>query len=156
MISLSPRGVRCVVVGALFAALVFSLGGSAAPQNDNQQVLRATLPNGLRVIIVRNTLAPVAATAVNYLVGSEETPSGFPGTAHAQEHMMFRGSPGLTADQLANIGSAMGGAFNANTREALTQYLYTVPAEDLDVALHIEAARMQGVIDSEKDWDVER
>ena len=119
-------------------------------------VLRATLPNGLRVIIVRNALAPVVATAVNYLVGSDETPAGFPGTAHAQEHMMFRGSPGLTADQLADIGSAMGGNFNANTRESLTQYLYTVPAEDVDVALHIEAARMAGVLDGEKDWALER
>src|SRR5256885_9491726 len=54
---------------------------------------------------------------------SDLTPPGFPGTAHAQEHMMFRGSPGLTADQLADIGSVVGGNFNANTREALTQYL---------------------------------
>jgi len=119
-------------------------------------VLRATLPNGLRVIIVRNTLAPVVATSINYLVGSDEAPAGFPGTAHAQEHMMFRGSPGLTADQLADIGSVMGGSFNANTRESLTQYLFTVPAEDLDVALHIEATRMRGVLDSAKDWDQER
>ncbi len=102
-------------------------------------MLRATLTNGLRVIVVRNTLAPVVATSVNYLVGSDEAPPGFPGTAHAQEHMMFRGSPGLSADQLADIGSLMGGNFNANTRESLTQYLFTVPAEDLDVALHIEA-----------------
>src|SRR5882724_2573098 len=75
-------------------------------------VLRATLKNGLRVIIVRNTLAPVVATSVNYLVGSNETPDGFPGTAHALEHMMFRGSPGLSADQLADIGSVVGGNFN--------------------------------------------
>ncbi len=119
-------------------------------------VLRATLPNGLRVIIVRNTLAPVVATSINYLVGSDEAPAGFPGMAHAQEHMMFRGSPGLTADQLADIGSVMGGSFNANTRESLTQYLFTVPAEDLDVALHIEATRMRGVLDSAKDWEQER
>ncbi len=119
-------------------------------------VLRATLPNGLRVVIVRNTLAPVVATAVNYLVGGDETPQGFPGTAHALEHMMFRGSPGLTADQLANIGSVMGGNFNANTRESLTQYLFTVPAEDLDIALHIEATRMQGVLNTKEDWDKER
>ena len=69
---------------------------------------------------------------------------------------MFRGSPGLTADQLANIGSVMGGNFNANTRESLTQYLFTVPSEDLDVALRIEATRMQGVLDSKEDWDKER
>src|SRR5262249_50309986 len=80
-------------------------------------IVRETLPNGLHVIVVRNTLAPVVATAVNYLVGSDEAPAEFPGMAHALEHMMFRGSPGLTADQLANIGSVMGGNFNANTRE---------------------------------------
>ncbi len=119
-------------------------------------IVRATLENGLRVIIVHNSLAPVAATAVNYLVGSDEAPSGFPGMAHAQEHMMFRGNPGLTADQLADIGSLMGGNFNADTRESLTQYLYTVPAEDLDVALHIEATRMRGVDDSAQQWALER
>jgi zinc protease len=119
-------------------------------------ILRATLPNGLRVILVRNTLAPVVATSVNYLVGSNDAPDGFPGMAHALEHVMFRGSPGLTADQLANIGSVMGGNFNANTRENLTQYLFTVPSEDIDVALHIEATRMQGLLAEQKDWDQER
>src|SRR5947209_19098627 len=158
---------RAFRAGALLSAALLSFAAvaqtkpapapmAARPAVSSSGVLRATLDNGLRVVIVRNPLAPVAATSVNYLVGSDETPPGFPGTAHAQEHMMFRGSPGLSADQLANIGSAMGGAFNANTREALTQYLYTVPAEDLDVALHIEAARMAGVDDTEKEWDAER
>src|SRR5438045_457664 len=128
---------------------------AAAAQNE-PGILRATLPNGLRVILVRNTLAPVVATSVNYLVGSNDTPDGFPGTAHALEHMMFRGSPGLTADQLADIGSVMGGNFNANTRENLTQFLFTVPAEDLDVALHVEATRMQGILATDKDWEQER
>jgi len=129
---------------------------AATAPSAQQGVLRATLTNGLRVIIVRNTLAPVVSTAVNYLVGSDEAPPGFPGMAHAQEHMMFRGSPGLTADQLADIGSIMGGNFNADTRESITQYLYTVPAEDLDLALHIEAVRMRGVDDSAKEWSHER
>src|SRR3954452_22017418 len=96
----------------LLAALcVVFYGGLAWAQPDS--VLRATLSNGLRVIIVRNTLAPVVATSVNYLSGSVETPPGFPGTAHAMEHMMFRGSPGLTAESLANIGKGWGGTFNA-------------------------------------------
>lgn len=134
-------------------------GAAPAPANaaaDEQNVLRATLPNGLRVILVRNTLAPVVATSVNYLIGSDDAPDGFPGMAHAQEHMMFRGSPGLSADQLANIGSIMGGNFNANTRENLTQYLFTVPSEDLDLALHIEATRMRDVDDSDAEWKNER
>ena len=144
----------------VLAAVVCLTAAAAAPMASGARlsgsVLRATLPNGLRVVIVQNRLAPVVATAVNYLAGSDEAPPGFPGTAHAQEHMMFRGTPGLSADRLADIGAIMGGNFNANTRESLTQYLYTVPAEDVDIALHIEALRMAGVDDDEETWAKER
>ncbi|HAM50874.1 MAG TPA: peptidase M16 [Nitrospiraceae bacterium] len=121
-----------------------------------QEVRRAMLSNGLRVVIVRNPLVPVATTAVNYLVGSDEAPDGFPGMAHAQEHMMFRGNPGLSADQLARITAEMGGNFSADTQQSVTQYFFTVPAEDLDIALHIEAIRMKGILDSQKLWAEER
>lgn len=155
MVGNAKRRLSRAVSAVLFALVAVLAHADAAPTAP-RNVLRATLDNGLRVVIVRNTLAPVVATAVNYMVGSDEAPDELPGTAHAMEHMMFRGSPGLSADQLANIGSVMGGAFNANTRESITQYLYTVPAEDLDVALHIEALRMQGVTASKEDWDKER
>lgn len=79
-------------------------------------VLRETLRNGLRVIIVHNSLAPVVTTVVNYQVGADEAPSGFPGMADALEHMMFRGSPGLSADQLDEVGAMLGGNFDAQTQ----------------------------------------
>ncbi len=151
-----PTVAKAIAAAAFLVLAAHPAPILAAPAAGAQTVLRARLSNGLRVIIVRNTLAPVVATSVNYLVGSNEAPKGFPGTAHALEHMMFRGSPGLTADQLANLGSVMGGDFNANTREGLTQYLYTVPSEDLDVALRIEALRMKDVSSTEADWDKER
>ncbi len=149
----AAAGVVTTLITCLVAA-VPGPGAAAAPVEAN--VLRATLENGLRVVIVRDPLAPVVTTELNYLVGSNEAPAGFPGMAHAQEHMMFRGSPGLSADQLADVIAAMGGQFNADTQQTVTQYFFTVPAKDLDVALHVEALRMRGVLDSEPLWDEER
>ena len=121
-----------------------------------QDASRATLDNGLRVVIVHSSLAPVVTTVVNYLVGSNEDPRGFPGTAHAVEHMMFRGSPDLSTDQLANIAAGMGGDFNADTQQSVTRFFFTVPKQDLDVALHIESIRMRNLLATDSLWDHER
>jgi zinc protease len=138
----------------LFFVLFLPFPAAAAP--GPRDVLRETLANGLRVVIVRNTLAPVVTTEVNYLAGSDEAPEGFPGTAHALEHMMFRGSPGLSASQLSHLMALMGGEFNADTQQTVTQYFLTVPGEDLDVALRLEAVRMEGLLSTEDLWDQER
>ncbi|HKK13250.1 MAG TPA: pitrilysin family protein, partial [Gammaproteobacteria bacterium] len=155
MISRHSVGALLAGVGLAFV-LALPAWGAGNGAGSNGGVVRATLDNGLRVIIVRNTLAPVVTTEINYKVGSNEAPKGFPGMAHAQEHMMFRGSPGLSAGQLADISASMGGNFDADTQQTVTQYFYTVPAEDLDVALHIGALRMAGVDDAQADWSKER
>lgn len=95
-------------------------------------------------------------THVNYLAGSDEAPLEAPGTAHALEHMMFRGSPNLSKDQLAAIAANMGGVFNAHTTQSVTQYFFVTPSQDLDVALHVEALRMRGLDASETEWNKER
>jgi len=125
---------------------------SAAPA----MLARATLPNGLRVIAVRDSLAPVVSVVMNYLVGSQDDPADVPGMAHAQEHMMFRGSTGVSGAQLASMAAAMGGDLNGMTQTTATQYLFTVPANALDIVLHIEADRMRGVVDAQTDWVKER
>ena len=118
---------RHIVAAALCGMLSCLAPPGATAAAVPEPVLRATLDNGLRVVVVRNTLAPVVSTSVSYLVGADECPPGFPGIAHAQEHMMFRGSPGLSADQLADIGGLMGGSFNAETGQTVTQYYSRCP-----------------------------
>ncbi|MGA8832814.1 MAG: pitrilysin family protein, partial [Desulfomonilaceae bacterium] len=142
---------QIVLVWMLLLILVSTPVRAAA-----QEVLRATLNNGLRVVIVKNDLAPVVTTEVNYLVGSNESPEGFPGMAHAQEHMLFRGSPGLSGNQLSSIMAAVGGDFNASTQQTVTRYDFTVPTADLDIALRVESIRMRGVLDSQRLWIEER
>src|SRR2546422_1586666 len=146
---------RCLLSTLVMATLLSCFTGLAQAAAETN-VTRATLKNGLRVVIVRNTLAPVVTTEINYLVGSNEAPEGFPGMAHALEHMMFRGSPGLSSAQLSNLIATMGGNFNAATQQTVTQYFFTVPASDLEIALNIEAIRMRDVLNSEALWKQER
>ena len=129
----------------------------ASPEEQaRDSVVRATLDNGLRVVIVRDPLAPVVTVEENYLAGGDETPAGFPGMAHAQEHMAFRGCAGLSADQIAAIYAQLGGSQNADTQQNITQYFVTVPAQDLEVALRLDSACMQDVEDSQEQWAEER
>lgn len=126
------------------------------PDGASDAVLQATLSNGLRVVIVPNRLAPVVTANLSYLAGSNDAPEGFPGTAHALEHMMFRGSTGLDRDQLAELGALLGGFYNASTTETVTRYTYTVPRDNLGVVLRSEALRMRGLTLDEADWAQER
>jgi zinc protease len=136
--------------------LGFTLSALSCYAADPSNVTRATLSNGLQVVIVRNALAPVVTVELNFKVGGDETPPGFPGSAHAEEHMAFRGCTGMTADQTAAIYAQLGGRDNADTQQNVTQYYTTVPAADLDVALQAQASCLRGVDDSEQEWAHER
>lgn len=124
--------------------------------NANKDVVRATLGNGLQVVIVPNRLAPVATSVLTYKVGSGRAPLDAPGLAHALQHLLFAGGPGLSGGQLTRIARALGGDLSAETTESDTRYIFTVPAGDLDVALHLQAIGMRGITSSENAWSSER
>ncbi|MBS0570745.1 MAG: insulinase family protein, partial [Proteobacteria bacterium] len=141
-----------LALGCTTSLLAKSPAASAQPSS----VLRTTLDNGLRVVIVRDTLAPMVTTQITYLAGSYEAPTGFPGTAHALEHMMFRDSTGLTGAQLNEMTGKMGAENNAFTTSDATQYYFVAPAQYVDLLLKIEATRMRGAQLSDKDWGLEK
>ncbi len=141
---------------ALAGVVLVAALPAAAPPTSQTNVLKATLTNGLRVVIVRNTIGPVVSTDLTYLVGSRDDPADFPGLAHAQEHMMFRGTTHLSTSELGTIATALGGDFNAATTDTTTHYQFTVPAADLDAVLRIESDRMRDVLDAQAQWSNER
>ena len=146
------RRIPALVLIAIVTSLVFAQEKPAADAN----VTRATLDNGLRVVIVRDPLAPVVTVEDNYLAGGNETPAGFPGMAHAQEHMAFRGCSELSGDQISAIFAQLGGLGNADTEQNITQYFVTVPAADTDIALRLDADCMRDIQDSQTEWAQEK
>ncbi len=145
-------GKHCSVL-LLLAASAFSL--QAAPASNS--VTRETLANGMRVVIIHNALAPVATVELNFLVGGNETPAGFPGMAHAQEHMAFRGCTGDDARTRRRRSMRnWAGENNADTQQNITQYYATVPAADMDIALQAQAACLRGVENTDAEWAQER
>lgn len=124
------------------------------PVDAAVDVTRATLANGLRVVVVRDPLAPVVSTVLNYQAGSDE--QTVDGEAHALEHMMFRGSKTLSSSQLMDTVSLTGGDFDADTESAVTQFSFTVPAQYLDIALHLERSRATGLTLAADQWQQER
>ena len=144
--------IRLIAVILLAGSLMFA---QEKPAGDSG-VTRATLDNGLRVVIIRDPLAPVVTVEQNYLVGGNETPPDFPGMAHAQEHMAFRGCSELTADQISAIFAQLGGDGNADTQQNITQYYSTIPAADLDIALRVDADCMRNMQDSQTEWAQEK
>lgn len=145
-----------VFVAVITLGFALSYGQPGPAASNRSTVERATLANGLRVIAVRDPLAPVVTIEENYLAGGDETPAGFPGMAHAQEHMAFRGCSGLTGDQIAAIYAQLGGVDNADTQQHITQYFATVPVEDLDVVLRVDSSCMQNIQDAQDQWALER
>lgn len=103
------------------------------------------LENGLRVIVSEDHAAPVFSVAVAYDVGSRNERAGQAGFAHLFEHMMFKGSSNVGAGEHFTLIFHNGGTMNATTSKERTLYYETLPANQLDLALFLEADRMRSL-----------
>ncbi len=106
------------------------------------------LPNGLRLIISEDHLAPVAAVNVWYGVGSKHEEKGKTGFAHLFEHVMFQGSAHVGKAEHIALVQAAGGTMNGTTWLDRTNYFETMPSHQLALALWLEADRMGTLLDA--------
>jgi zinc protease len=106
------------------------------------------LPNGLRLIVAQDCLAPVVAVNVWYHVGSANEIPGKTGFAHLFEHLMFQGSGHIAKSEHMALVQAAGGTMNGTTFLDRTNYFETMPSHQLELALWLEADRMATLLDA--------
>jgi predicted Zn-dependent peptidase len=133
----------------LLAAVSPALDAQARSAGLNIPVEYSKLPNGLKVVLSRDTTAPTAVVAVYYNIGFRNEPRNRTGFAHLFEHMMFQGSRNLGKMEFIKLIEKNGGLLNGSTRFDFTNYFQVVPSHTLETILWAEADRMRGLqIDS--------
>jgi zinc protease len=103
------------------------------------------LPNGLKVVLSRDSTVPTAVVAVYYNVGFRVEPRDRTGFAHLFEHLMFQGSRNLGKMEFIRLVEQNGGILNGSTRFDFTNYFQVVPSHAVRRILWAEADRMRGL-----------
>lgn len=148
-----------VVLGMLMAAPAKAAAANAPGAFPQVAFQQYTLPNGLRVILAPDTrpeAPPVIAADVTYDVGSRSERSGRSGFAHLFEHMMFQGSENVAKTEHIRLIQSNGGSMNGTTNQDRTNFFEALPANQLALALFLEADRMRALDISQTNLDNQR
>ena len=100
------------------------------------------LANGLFVVLSEDHTAPIVAVNLWYHVGSANERLGRTGFAHLFEHMLFQGSANVGSNEHFELVQRAGGTLNGSTWLDRTNYYETVPSNQLELAIWLEANRM--------------
>jgi predicted Zn-dependent peptidase len=115
-----------------------------------------TLENGLRVILSEDHAAPTYSICVTYNVGSRDERPGRTGFAHLFEHMMFQGSANVGKGEHFILVLNNGGSANGTTNAERTNYFQTLPANQLELGIFLEADRMRSLDVTQANLDNQR
>jgi zinc protease len=120
------------------------------------QVSEYTLGNGLRLVVVPDTRAPVVTHFVWYRVGSADEPPGVSGIAHFLEHLMFKSTQKMASGEFSKIVARLGGQDNAFTASDYTAYYQRISKDRLKTVMEMEADRMVNLTLADKEVATER
>ncbi|HXT55400.1 MAG TPA: pitrilysin family protein [Candidatus Eisenbacteria bacterium] len=114
------------------------------------------LQNGLRVLLAEDHSAPTYSICVTYNVGSRDERPGRTGFAHLFEHMLFQGSENVGKGEHFILVQNNGGSANGTTNIDRTNYFETLPANQLELGIFLEADRMRAPAITQANFDNQR
>lgn len=142
---------------ARFLFLVTVLFLSAWPgEARSAEPKEYVLANGLKVLLVESSKAPVVTVQIWYKVGSRNEVMGRAGLSHMLEHMMFKGTPTMGKGLFSKTIRKNGGNDNAFTSQDFTGYFENLAADRTELALALEADRLRGLLLDDKEFQLER
>ncbi|PHX90156.1 MAG: peptidase M16 [Nitrospirae bacterium] len=134
------------------SSLLFALASPATATETREFILS----NGMKVLLVEAPKAPVVTVQVWYKVGSRNEVMGRAGLSHMLEHMMFKGTVKYPKGTFSRLIRKNGGIDNAFTSQDFTAYFENLAADRVELALEMEADRMQGLVLDMKELTTER
>jgi len=137
-------------------AMILIIAWTSLLLSDQGGVEEHLLPNGLRVLLKEVHTSPIVSVWSWYDVGSRNEAPGITGLAHFLEHMNFKGTEGISRKELTGMIDAMGGYWNGYTWLDQTTYFETLPSSGLELALRLEAERMQRSLLDPQEFEKER
>lgn len=126
---------------ALAAGMLMAVCQLSA-QAPNIRFEKYTLPNGLKVILHRDSTVPVVVVSTLYHVGSKNEDTSRTGFAHFFEHLLFEGSKNIKRGEFDKYITNAGGNNNANTSFDRTFYYELLPSNQLGLGLWLESERL--------------
>src|SRR5258705_406576 len=165
-IKTTPMKQKLLLFAAFMIAATMFVNGQAklvekVTKQGNEIVIpyeKYVLPNGLTLVIHEDHSDPVVHVDVTYHVGSAREEISKSGCAHFFEHMMSQGSDHVADEQHFKIVTEAGGTLNGSTNRDRTNYFETVPNNQLEKMLWLEADRMGFLLDAvtQKKFEVQR
>ena len=149
----APRHLPTCALVLLAAGAMSSAWGTMPPIDAPRRHL---LPNGLTVLLAEDHARPLVSVLVWYRAGARNERPGITGMAHYLEHVAFRATENLPAQDVTGVIESLGGHWHGYTRLDNTAYYETTRREALDWLLFLEAERMQRLRITPDDVDVER
>ncbi|GAB4544142.1 MAG: pitrilysin family protein [Thermodesulfovibrionia bacterium] len=119
-------------------------------------VYEDVLPNGLKVIILKDPSSTVAVFQIWYHAGSVNESIGKTGLSHLLEHMMFKGTHKYGPKAFSRIISKVGGIDNAGTSKDYAFYFQKLPPDKIYLSIELEADRMRNLIMDAKEVEAEK